>query len=183
MDSRQIENYVKSHSAMIDRAVSSIPVKLTREEREDASQELYIKMIHCLRNYNPARKTPVDNYVGVSLFRWAQRIGSSYYRGSREIENFASSLDVNVYHDGESERVANIIEDESTPFDEYIDSKLLTEDLLSQLKPFTRAVIVSWSEGMGLWAISEKYGYSLKWVYTTLEKGLAQMRKMVDTKE
>lgn len=183
MDSREIDNYVKNHSDMVSKAVSSIPVRLTREEKEDASQELYIKMIHCLKNYNPARKTPIDNYVGVSLYRKAQQMARDYCRWSEGRNNFASSLNVNVYYDGNSEQVENIIEDESTPFDEYIDSKLLTDDLLSQLKPFTRTVLVAWSEGMGLWAISEMYGYSLKWVYLTLEKGLEQMRKMIDTKE
>jgi DNA-directed RNA polymerase specialized sigma24 family protein len=183
MDSRQIEAYVKSHADMVKKAVASMPIRLTREEREDASQELYITMIHCLRNYNPARRTPIENYVGVSLYRRAQGLAREHFNGAKGRENSASSLNANVYFDGASEQVQNTIEDGSTPFDLYVDAKLLSDDILSQLEPFTRSVIVAWSENMSIWAISKEYGYSLKWIYSTLERGLVQLKEIVNNSD
>lgn len=183
MDSRQIETYVKANSDMVKKAVASIPIRLTREEREDASQELYITMIHCLKNYNPARRTPIDNYVGVSLYRRAQGLAREHFNGAKGRENFADSLNANVYFDGDSEQVQNTIEDDSTHFEFYVDAKLLSEDVLSRLEPFTRSVVVAWSENMSIWAISKEYGYSLRWIYQTLERGLAQLKAIVNNSD
>lgn len=144
MNKNEIENYVTTHGYMVNRALSYISGRLTREEREDASQELYIVMLKCLKNYQPARKTELDIYVQSSLNKRGRGIIRNMWRGANGREYHTWSVFNRVYCD---EEYVNFIDTIVSADPLSLEDRELVLSLVNKLPEREKGIMVAWANG------------------------------------
>ena len=179
MTRQEIDNYVKNHAKLVNGALKSIHIKMTNEEWEDAGQELYLTMLHCLNNYNPEYKTSIDRYVSASLYARAKGIVKERFSGARGRDIHTKSLSDIIANDGEYIPREDTICDQSRPFEDCVDVKALMSSIIDKLDGESREMIVAWSEGVSVTAIAEMMGISVPWAWERIRGILDEMREII----
>ena len=180
MTSQEIEMYVKTHGGIVKNAIRSIKVRLTPEELEDASQELYETMLHCLGNYDPKYKTPIDSYVNASLYSRARGIVYSHFAGARGRDNMSKSLSDIVPSNGEYVQLVDTLCDDVRSFEDICDYTMLSDYVLSRVDNRSRDMLVAWSQGISVSALSKEMGISVPWAWELLQIAMSKAKSILE---
>lgn len=175
MTSYEIENYVKNHGYLVDCAVSRIHVRMTSEEREDASQELYETMVKCLHNFNPNMNASVNTYITSSLRKRALNIMRDRFSDKNMVNSNAKSLSTMIHSDDEYVLLEDMIYEDAN-FEDFIDSKMLVDSVMGMLEPGLRHIVESWASGATITSIAHETGMSVQSTWARVQRAINRMR-------
>lgn len=150
---------------------------MTREEAEDAKQELYITMIKCLKNYQPQIGS-IDAYVTSSLKSRVRSFCRDNFLGRNGTFYNSKSLHDKIigYEDVE---LIDTVEDLRDVTEKYIDAKILSESLLRHFDADTAAIVRGWMRGCSLTRMAKIRGVAPKTIFVKIQRAIADMRDMV----
>ena len=175
MTHREIDNYVKNHEPLVRGILSSIHIKMTKEEKEDASQELFETMIKCLHNYNPNKNTTVTTYVMSSLKKRALNIMRDRFSPQNQLNSTAKSLSTVIHNEDEYVLLEDTIYDECQ-FEDFVDTKLFIDSVTSKIEPELKYLLESWAGGATITYLAHEAGMSVQSTWSRVKRAINQMQ-------